>query len=238
VLSNFIETNISNMRIPAIIIGIIISLNSTAQVTPQGIRKYKISCYVQIQSASDGGDSSVYRKYFDRQGNDTSFYSGDMLVERKKYFLNRIGRIEKRVSFDGEGKEKETAVYSYKADGSYQVTNTDKQFGMTDYEWYDKKGNLAKTKSPDGNTTNYTYNTKNQLLSTKSDGYNGGTVIDITYQYNTKGQRIKAESKGEYRWTKTYTYNKAGLPEKVITVSSDEGVTTIVTDRYKYEFLK
>ena len=52
----------------------------------------------------------------------------------------RKGQVISRTRFGADGKETETAVYTYKADGSYTISNTDKNFGMTDLTYCDKAG--------------------------------------------------------------------------------------------------
>ncbi len=132
-----------------------------------------------------------------------------------------------------------STVFTYNADGSSAAKITHTSFNAVEYKWYDKDGRLTKTISLENVEEFYLYDATGKLISIKpKPGTTEGDIADFVYTYNTKGQRIKEISGGSYPWTRTYTYDAKGILLKRVTVSSEEGVTTIITDTYKYEFWK
>jgi YD repeat-containing protein len=218
---------------------LLFSLSAFAQHTPQEIKKYKISKITKLSMTNGSEKKQKNEIWYDDQGNDTSEYMGGELYRRTKYDYNSKGQIVSRTRYKADGKETETAVYDYKPDRSYTISNTDKDFGMTDFTYHDKSGKIIKTASPDGTERVYIYDAKGRLLKAKSKSDNGGVVTDLQYTYNAKGQLIKEVSKGDYKWTKTYTYDAKGLIAK----SKSNAVTDAVADpeintSYEYEFRK
>ena len=225
------------MKITTVPVCLVLPFSLFAQHTPQEIKKNKISKITKLSSTGDGGEAGKHEYYYDKNGNDTAYYTGGTLISKSVYSFDRTGRPVKLIRYNGDGKETETALYSYQPDGSYKISSTDKAYGMIDYQWHDKTGKLTKTQSPDSALRLYTYDAKGKLISIKTKiGQNGGTVVDLKYTYNSKGQRIKEISNGEYRWTKVFIYNERELLIKATTIASDEGVEAKTTDTYGYEF--
>ena len=219
--------------------GLLISASAFAQYTPLEIKKNRISKITELSVTAGNPEPARHEILYDSNGNDTAEYLGSAISRRTKYEYNEKGQIIKRNRYDGSGKETETAVYNYSPDGSYTISNTDKDFGMTDLTYYDRSGKITKTKSPDGTERIYTYDTKGQLLTIRSTSNNGGVITHLQYSYNPGGQLIKEMSKGDYKWTKTYTYNTKGL----IIKSKNNSVTDNVADpevtvSYEYSFSK
>jgi YD repeat-containing protein len=218
---------------------LLFSFSVFAQLTPQEIKKFKISKIIKLSVTH--GEEAVQKNelWYDSNGNDTAEYNGAGLYRRTKYEYNPKGQVATRTRYKADGKETDTALYNYKPDGSYTISNTDKDFGMTDFTYYDKSGKITKTASPDGAERIYTYEGKGRLTKIKSKSDNGGVVTDLQYTYNAKGQLIKEVSKGDYKWTKTCTYNAKGLIAKSKSNSVTDGVADPeVTVTYEYEFRK
>jgi hypothetical protein len=219
---------------------ILFSFSAFAQHTAQEIKKFKISKMTKLSVSK--GNEAVQKTaiWYDDNGNDTAEYNSGQLYRRTKYEYNSTGRVITRVRYGADGKETETAVYDYKPDGSCTISNTDKNFGMTDLTYCEKSGKTTKTVSPDRSERIYTYDAKGHLLKIKSKASdNGGVVIDQQYTYNANGQLIKAISKGDNKWTQTYSYNSKGLLSKSKTNSVTDGVPDReVTYTYVYEFRK
>ena len=216
------------------------SLFAFAQHSPQEIKKLKISKLIKL-SATKGQEIILKTEtWYDENGNDTAEYNSTGLYRRTSYVYNSKGQAISRTRYDAEGKETETAVYTYKEDGSYTISNTDKSFGMTDLTYCDKTGKTTKTVSPDRSERLYTYDAKGRLLKIKSKpADNGGVVVDIQYTYNPKGQLIKETSKGDYKWTHTFTYDAKGMIAKYKSNSVSDGVSDPeTTTTYEYEFRK
>jgi YD repeat-containing protein len=219
---------------------LLLSLSVFAQHTSQEIKKYKISKITKLSVSN--GEEAVQKNetWYDDNGNDTAEYTGTELYRRTKYEYNPKGHVVKRTRFRANGNEIETSVYNYKPDGSYTISNTDKDFGMTDLTYCDKSGKITKTVSPDRTERIYTYDAKGRLLRVKSQpNDNGGLVVDLQYTYNSKGQRIKDVNKGDYKWTRTYTYDAKGLISKSKSNSVTDGVADPeLSTSYEYEFRK
>lgn len=227
------------MKKNLIVCSLLISVSAFAQYTPQEIKKNRISKITESSVTAGNPEQAKHETLYDANGYDTAEYLGSAIYRLTKYEYNEKGQIIKRSRYDGNRKETETAVYYYKSDGSYTVSNTDKDFGMTDLTYYDRSGKITKTRSPDGTERIYTYDAKGRLLTIKSKSNNGGVVTDLQYSYNSKGQLIKEMSKGDYKRTKTYNYNSKGLITKSKSNSVTDGIADPeVTVSYEYSFSK
>ena len=219
---------------------LLFTFSAFAQYSTQEIKKYKISKLTKLSMTK--GNEAVQKTeiWYDANGNDTAEYNGGELYRRSKYEYNLEGQVVSRTRYSADGKETETAVYNYKADGSCSISNTDKSFGMTDLTYCDKAGKTTKTVSPDRSEKIYTYDVKGRLVKIKSKtGDNSGVVIDQQYAYNANGQLIKVVSKGDYQWTQTHTYTPKGLLSKTKINSVTDGVADPeVNFTYEYEFRK
>ena len=219
---------------------LLISFSVFAQYTSQEIKKYKIGKMIKLSVTK--GDEAVQKTevWYDGNGNDTAEYNGGQLYRRTKYEYNPTRQATSRTRYEADGKEIETAAYTYKPDGSCTISNTDKNFGMTDLTYCDKAGKTTKTISPDKSERIYSYDAKGRLSKIKSKASdNGGVVIDQQYTYNANGQLIKAVSKGDYKWTLVYSYNSKGLLSKSKNNSVTDGVPDPErTTTYEYEFRK
>lgn len=205
-----------------------------AQPSAQNIKKYKIKKAVE-RRIDDGGTNENYW-YFDVRGNDSIRSMFGEAVSIKNTFKN--GRLEEktilRAKVNGASKD-DIHSYEYNPDGSYKVTYTDGSFGMKSYTWYDKKDNILKVQSPDGNTTTYKYDAKGKLLSVVSDGVNSGVRINRKYYYNAKGQLIKEEnSMDENKSVYTYQYDAKGRLLKTIQKGGWQGENATVESKYEY----
>jgi YD repeat-containing protein len=211
-----------------------------AQHSSQEIKKFKISKMTRLSVVK--GDEAIRKTeiWYDWNGNDTAEYNSGELYRRTKYEYNPKGQVISRTRYGADGKETETAVYTYKADGSCTISNTDKNFGMTDLTYCDKTGKTTKTVSPDRSERLYMYDAKGRLLNVKSKASdNGGVVIDQQYTYNANGRMSKVVSKGDYKWTHAYSYTTKGLLSKSKINSVTDGVPDPeVNYTYEYEFRK
>jgi len=226
------------MKILTAFIGLLFSASMFSQYSPQEIKKYKISKIIKHSANTDSSEKQTQEKRYDRNGNDTATYMDDQLYTSSKYEYNLKDQPIKRITYEHEGSERETAIYDYKPDGSYIISNTDKEYGMTDYTYYDKKERIIKTRMPDGSERLYSYDSKGRLLTIKTKPGGDGVLTDIQYTYNSQGQCIKEVSMGEYKWTKTHTYDAKGLLIKTITLASEDGMESKTTNIYEYEFWK
>jgi YD repeat-containing protein len=219
---------------------LLLSFPVFAQYTAKEIKKYKVNKITRLSMTR--GDEAVQKSeiWYDSNGDDTAEYTGAELYRRTKYEYNPNGKVIGRTRYKADGKEIETSIYTYKPDGSYSISNTDKDFGMTDLTYSDKSGKTTKTVSPDRTERIYSYDAKGRLLKIKSKpNDSGGVVTDLQYTYNTKGQLIKEVNKGDYKWTKTYTYNAKGLIAKTKSITiTDDVADPEVTVTYEYEFRK
>ena len=217
-----------------------LSLLACVQHSPQEVKKLRITKITKSSSSKASNTIQKNETWYDDFGNDTAEYNNGELFCRTTYEYNTEGRPLTRTKYGGDGKELETASYTYKPDGSYTASNTDKSFGMTELTYCDKTGKTIKTVSPDGSERIYMHDAKGRLVRIKSNpGENGGVVVDIQCTYNSKGQMIKEVSKGDYKWTCVYTYNAKGMIAKVKRNSVTDGVADPeVTTTYEYEFRK
>ena len=201
------------MKVGCLFLSLLAGLLSFAQPGRNDIRKYHILKAVERRI---NADSSVSEQtwWYDRQGYD----SVQVIYGETHRFNNtyKNGRIQETEVLKPDGKN-DRYVYEYKPDGSYKQTYRDGTYGLTSYEWVDKKGNTLKSQSPDGNTTFFTYDAKGRQLSAKSDGKNEGIKIDNKYFYNAKGQLIKVRYKNDESHSEiTYQYNAKGKLVKTI----------------------
>jgi hypothetical protein len=218
---------------------LLLSLPVFSQYTTQEIKKFRISKITTLSVTK--GDEAIRKNetWYDENGNDTAQYNGGELYRRSKYEYNSKGQAIARTRYGADGKEVETANYTYNPDGSSAVSNTDKSFGMTDLTYCDKTGKTTKTVSPDKTERIYTYDPKGKLLHVKSKSDNGSVVTDIQYTNNAKGQLVKEVSKGDYKWTSSYTYDAKGMIARIKRNSVTDGVVDPeVTTTYEYEFRK
>jgi YD repeat-containing protein len=145
-----------------------ISFSAFAQYTAQEIKKYKINKMIKTSVNGDSSETQKLENLYDSYGNDTATYLDGQMYKRSTYEYNGKGQITKRITYKADGNKSETAVYNYKPDGSYIISNTDKDYGMTDLTYYDKLGRITKTVQPDKSERIYTYDTKGKLIAIKS----------------------------------------------------------------------
>ncbi len=207
-----------------------------SQVGPHEIKKYKISKITKAYTTSDDSGGVKYETFYDRNGNDTAEYIFDGLYKRSDYEYDLRARIIRRRSYRQDGSEIETAVYDYRPDGSYTISNTDSVFQLTDKTYFDRHGRITRTVSPDSTERIYMYDSGGRLLKIRSGPGGNGITTDLQYSYNKKGQCSKELSRGKYKWTRTFEYDAKGLLTKAITHSTEEGDNTKATDTYQYEF--
>lgn len=215
---------------------LLFSISVFAQYTPQEIKKYKISKIIKQSYNTDSSESQKIETLHDRNGNDTAIFMDGQLYKHSVFEYNSKGQTIKIVTSKQDGSEMETAIYTYKPDGSYTISNTDKTYGMTNYTYYDKTGKITKTKSPDGAERIYTYDAAGKLLKIKSKPGGDGILTDLQYTYNSKGQCVKEVNNGEFKWTTTYTYDTKGLINKAVMLNPDDGTKSYYS--YEYEFWK
>jgi len=208
----------------SLVIALLCALTLSAQPSKEKILKYKIKKATE-RRFDPGGDTAVMYWYYDRKGND----SVEMIYKeehRYEYTWLRNGKINTKTLVKANGK-KDVYSYVYQPDGSYKETLTDGEFGMKSYDWYDKKGNVIKSQSPDGNTTTFRYDAKGNQISAVSDGKNQGTKINHRYSYNAKNQLIKSERNVDgNKSVTTYQYDAKGNVIKVISKGEWEGEKT------------
>jgi YD repeat-containing protein len=228
------------MKYLSVLFSLSASLSAFAQYAPQEIKKFRISKITKLSTTNGSEQTKKDEIWYDDKGNDTSESLDGEVYKRVKYEYNTKKQAVKSTSYHADGTEIETAIYTYKPDGSYMIGNTDKSFGMTDYTYYNKAGKKTKSVSPDKTERAYSYDAKGRLLSIKSKPDDSGAVVtDIQYAYNAKGQITREVNKGDYKWTKTYTYDGKGLIAKCRNNSVTDGVADPeVTSSYEYEFLK
>jgi YD repeat-containing protein len=202
-----------------------------AQPSQQEIKKHHIR--KAIEKRIDDGGTAEKLWYYDRKGLDSAV---TMYGETSSYTYTwlRNGKVDTKTLVKKDGK-KDTYTYQYQPDGSYKETMTDGSFGMKSFEWYDKKGNIIKSQSPDGNTTTYKYDAKGRLITVVSDGHNQGVKINNKYSYNAKGQLIKMERNADgNKSTITYQYNAKGVLIKDISKGEWEGEKFETISEHEY----
>jgi YD repeat-containing protein len=250
----------SNMKRILLLPLLLLAVSVFAQPTPAEIKKYKIKKLTELTNGQDGSDEKFW--YYDRRGYDS--IKGNLADTATFYHTFKNGKLVKKLvalSQDPSRDNVDEYVYEYNSDGSYKITYRDGAFGMKSYEWFDAKGRMQKSQSPDGNTSTYKYNAAGKLIAVTSDGKNNGMKIShkyiynpkaqlvkkemdvdgtksvITYEYNTKGQLIKEMIKGGWEGedsetTTSYEYNEKGIIRKKMINSNG---STITID-YSYEY--
>lgn len=243
---------------------ILFSASAFSQPGAADIKKHKIKKAVE-RRIDDGGTHENFW-YYDAKGNDSAKSVFGKSVIIKNSFKN--GKLsEKKILSAGvnEAAKDDVHTYDYNPDGSYKVTYTDGSYGMKSYSWYDKKDNILKAQSPDGNTTTYKYDARGKLTSVASDGKNEGVKINrkyfynakgqlvkledsmdgnksvLTYQYDAKGRLVKALQKGGWQGENAtveskYDYNDKGLKSKVVMKTKTEEGESMMTYEYEYEY--
>ncbi|HEX4875221.1 MAG TPA: hypothetical protein VFV31_01020 [Chitinophagaceae bacterium] len=221
---------------------LLISALLFAQFTPQFIKKYKIASVIETSSFKEDGVPQVVisKTHYDNAGNDTAYYSGDILVYRKKYVLDESDRIEMVITESKSGNESERTTYTYETSGNYTTTSRHQLMDAVTIKWFNKSGRLLKEQREDGAMLFYDYNTKGQLVQvmTKLAPSGKGDIEHLKYTYNSLGRLIKEESLGTYRWTKLLYYDSRGILIKTITSGKEDGVVYTTTNTYQYTFMK
>jgi len=210
-------------------------ISSFAQpVTFADIKKHKIRKV--LETTTDGSEREERFWYYDSKGFDSlqSDFDDTVIV----YNTFKDGKLVKKLMAMSQKPEKDHVneyIYEYNPDGSYKETYRDGAFGMKSYEWFDAKGKMQKSQSPDGNTSTYKYNTAGNLIAVTSDGKNGGMKISNKYSYNSKGQLIKKEMDVDgTKSVTTYEYNTKGQLVKEITKGGWEGENSETISTYEY----
>lgn len=159
-----------------------------------------------------------------------------------KYFYDESGFKIKEIAFNDENKVRRTSYYEKFDDGKKIVEKTGNIAtpSRTNTTTYDTFGNIVSSESMDGTKVNaiiHFYYENNRLVKTTSyDGF--GT----NYFYNQNGQlteiqMYRLEEKLEITITnKQFEYNRLGLIEKYIEVTSNEEVQSEY--RYAYDFYR
>jgi YD repeat-containing protein len=212
------------MKLVSLTVALLCGFTLFAQPSKEKILKYKIKKALE-RRFDPGGDTAEMYWYYDRKGLD----SVEMIFKEQhkyEYTWLRNGKINTKTLVKANGK-KDVYSYTYQPDGSYKETMTDGDFGMKSYEWFDKKGNLIKSQSPDGNSTTFKYDAKGNQVSAVSDGKNNGTKINHKYSYNAKNQLIKSERNVDgNKSITTYQYDAKGNAIKVVSKGDWEGEKT------------
>ncbi len=219
------------MKTYLLIFSFLFSASLIAQPSMEQVKKHRIRKALERRTDASG---TVERGWwYDARGYDTlQTYDGSRLP-MKNTFKN--AKLVEKVFLTENGKKGDSYSYEYKPDGSYKETYTDSRFAMKSYEWYDNKGRMIKSQSPDGNTTTYKYDAKGKLLSVTSDGSNDGVKVNHRYYYNTKAQLIKLDRDTDGNKSQTvYEYDPAGKLVKEIEKGSWEGEAFERTYLYEY----
>jgi YD repeat-containing protein len=232
-----------------------------AQPTKEEIKKYRIRQVTEKRVSGDDIQTQIW--IYGVKGYDSiNAYNGEVKKIKNEF---KSGKLSRKTYTDSIGKAADIYDYSYKPDGSYLETYTDPVYKMKSFVWYNAKGDIIKSQSPDGNTTTYKYDPKRNLLSVKSDGKNEGIKVEHTYMYE-KGKLIKAVKnvngnittilyeydvitgrtskvtetgswEGEkYESVYSFEYNDKGLPTKrTLSTKNDSSPGTSVTV-YEYSY--
>lgn len=218
------------------------SLLFYGQHTPGEIKKFKIASAVETSRFKEDGvpQKLVYTTYYDKNGNDTALYSGDLCIYRKKYVLDESNRITSVIMMGKDGTETEKTEYVYDPNGNYSTSSRHRSFDAVYIKWFDKNGRLLKEQREEEVTLFYDYNTNGQLIQvmTKLGPSGKGDIVHLKYTYNSKGQRVKEESIGTWRWVKTMLYDTKGLLIKTITTGKESGQAYTNSISYQYTFWK
>jgi len=210
---------------------LLFTLQVNGQYTVAEIKKHKIN----VISTRSGEYTTEIR--YDQYGNDTAHYINAALYQRKKHTYKN-GKLQTTVVYNSEGTEYSTKVFEYKPDGTSIATNTDNDFGMKDYTYFDKNGRIIKDVIPDGSERVHSYDKAGRLTRIKTKPMEGAVLVDVIYSYDSKNRLAKEISNGEYKWTTVYSYDKNGLiKNKTISYIDGEENKTSVTE-YSYKFRK
>jgi YD repeat-containing protein len=215
---------------------ILLPFFSLAQDTPAEAKKMHVSSLVMTTFGRDSTKTSTQEVRYDKSGLDTAEYMDGELTKRYTYEYDSKGRVSQKKSYNKEGMEIGKGIFSYDAAGSYYLKSTDVQFGLSDFVYYDKNGRILKTKAPDGSERIYGYNKNGKLASIRSKDKKSGVYINIEYLYGPTGLRTKALSKGDYKWSTVYEYDKKGILKRSLTTSGNDDEVPMTTTLYQYKF--
>ncbi len=208
--------------------------SASAQPSTADIKKHKIK-FVSETSTDQYGTTKRFW-YYDIKGNDSLKSNFDDTASFHYTFKN--GKLaEKRVvlSKKPDRDHVDSYTYEYSANGSYKETFRDGAYGMKSYTWYDARGKVLKTQSPDGNMITYKYNAAGKLMTVVSDGQNDGVKLNHKYTYNNKGQLIKKESEVDGTVSvSTYEYDAGGKLKKEIQKGGWSGEDSETIYLYEY----
>ena len=171
-------------------------------------------------------DGAVTTYSYDKKGNLTEEkYNSYPISQYDKYTYNSNNKLIKH-HVEGLGGTYDT-VYKYDSKGRLVKDDQGRKYT------YDSKGNLKKYTNNGLETTECSYNSKNQLIKKtrkSSDGYSSV----VSYTYDSKG-RLKSEkinSSFEGSYTKEYTYNSKDRLQKAVTKTAEYGTVQTVTYSY------
>ncbi len=213
---------------------LLLAASVSAQPSSADIKKHKIR-FVSETSTDQYGTTKRFW-YYDRKGYDSLRSNFDDTATISNTFKN--GKLVKKLVALSQKPDRDNVdeyIYEYNTDGSYKETFRDGAYGMKSYTWYDAKGNVLKSQSPDGNTITYKYNAAGKLLFVASDGHNNGIKVNHKYIYNNKGQLIKKESEVDGTVSvSTYEYDAGGKLKKEVQKGGWSGEDSETTNLYEY----
>jgi hypothetical protein len=196
-------------------------LSLSQELTSAEIKKLKIkkiAVGTMMKGALVDGRHEVF---YDANGNDTAVYIDGKKAGFKKIEYNKKNAPARIIAYDKEGKITSVSTYTYKADGSYSISNKDAEFGLQNIYSHDKTGRLLQLQLPDGSVIKYVYSA-GRLVKRYSVSQKDGTRLMDIFTYDKKGKLAKQESSGEYPSSTTFEYDNSGLLKKMITVSEGE----------------
>lgn len=200
------------------------------------IKKHKIKKITRQDQENKTATGRV-EWYYNSQGDDTATYYYGKRTNYKTIEYDEKNRIKTVKEFSDAGAERETTIYTYKADGSFVSVNTDKQYGMSIRDEYNSKGLKISSVIPDGSVHRYEYNHKSQLVKKYAEPRNGGMEFTFTYRYNAKGQMTEEISTGDFPSKSKFEYNEKGLLKKsTISEGPDSEEPEIRVYLYEYRF--
>ncbi len=210
------------------------AISASAQPSPADIKKHKIR-FVSETSTDQYGVTRRFW-YYDQKGYDSLRSNFDDTATISNTFKN--GKLVKKLVALSQKPDRDHVdeyIYEYSPDGSYKETFRDGAYGMKSYTWYDAKGKLLKSQSPDGNTVTYKYNAAGKLMAVVSDGQNDGVKLNHKYTYNNKGQLIRKESEVDGTVSvSTYEYDAGGKLKKEIQKGGWSGEDSETIFLYEY----
>lgn len=205
---------------------------TAAELKLKKIKKVTIS--TRYQEAETTSTAIIF---YDENGNDTARYDGASRTYYKKIQYNRQLKPFIITVCSNAGDTTDIITNTYKPDGSYTSTSTDKQYGFITASQYDKKGNLMQVLIPDGSIKKYNYNAKGELIKAFTIPKNGGVKLITIYSSNSNGKIATAKTSGDYKNSWKYTYganNLLGLAIYTAWLSGEETETSIDTYVYGY----